>query len=77
MHIFLNRLRADHAKIGSDVVDQLFKSRRPIGCPDMKVSFVGGELMIVPNSANPAPKTVSSFHPKLRAVRGLDRKSVV
>jgi len=58
VHIFLNGLRTDHAKIGSNVIDQLLKSGRAIGRPDMKVSFVRGELMIVPNSANSAPKTV-------------------
>jgi hypothetical protein len=56
VHILLNGLRTNHAKIGSNIIDQLFKSGRAIGCPDMKVSFVRSELMIVPNSANPAPK---------------------
>jgi hypothetical protein len=60
VHIFLNRLRTDHAKIGSNVIDQLFKSGRAIGRPDMKVSLARGDLMIVPNSANLAPKTAPS-----------------
>lgn len=49
MHIFLNGLRTDHTKIGSDVVNQLFKSGRTIGRPDMKVSLVRRDLSIVPN----------------------------
>ena len=58
MHIFLYRLCTDHAKIGSNLINQLFKSGRAIGCPDMKVSFVRGKLMIAADLANPAPKSV-------------------
>ena len=44
MHILLNGLRTRHTKIGGNTVDELFESRRTIGSPDMKVSFVGGDL---------------------------------
>jgi hypothetical protein len=60
MHIFLNGLRTDHTKIGSNVVDQLFESWRTIGSPDMKVSLVGGDLSTVPN----AFRTVSAPSPQ-------------
>ena len=60
MHIFLNGLRTRHTKIGGNAVDELFESRRTISSPDMKVSFVGGDLSManylgrvsVPNPEN-------------------------
>lgn len=56
MHIFLNGLHSDLAKIGSNIIDQLFKSGRAIRGPDMKDWFVSGELMKSPQFSNPPPK---------------------
>ncbi len=40
-------LTTPHTKIGRNVIDQLFESGRTIRSPDMKISFVRGDLLIV------------------------------
>ncbi len=57
VHVFLNQLHTNQTKIGSNVINQLFKSGCTIHSPDMKVLFVRGDLLIVPNSATPAQAT--------------------
>jgi len=60
VHVFLNRLRTNHTKIGGNVIDQFFESGRAIRSPDMKVSFVRGDLLVVPDSATPAQTNIFS-----------------
>jgi hypothetical protein len=44
VHILLNSLYTVYAKVGGNVVDELFESRSTIGSPDMKGPLVRGNL---------------------------------
>src|SRR5258708_36825010 len=70
VHIFLNRLHTNHTKFDSNVIDQLFKSRCAVCSPNMKVSFVRGDLLIVPDSATPEQSIFLSrkLHGKWKAL---------